>query len=140
MVTLRRSDSNSDSAGIFADGVQYVALYDGECSLCRYAAGWIKAHDPLSLIEYRPLQTPGLLERFSIGRAEALKEMQIISRAGEVRAGADGALWVISQLPGYSWLALVNRFPPFKAIARLVYRQIAIRRAGDGCRSQMCQL
>ncbi len=136
MVALNRSDSHS--AGAWTDGVQYVALYDDECGLCRWAANWIKAHDPASLILCLPLQTPGLLERFSINRAEAVRQIQVISRAGEVQAGADGALWVIAQLPGYGWLALFNWLTPFRIIARLVYRQIATRWAGDGCQNGRC--
>ena len=119
-------------------GRNFLLLYDAECGLCQWTQRWIDAHDPAGLVDARPLQTPGLLGRLSISEEDALREIHVISRSGELRIGADAVLWLVSQLPGYHWLAALNRSRAVGKIARLIYRQIAKRRARHDCPEGKC--
>ena len=65
-------------------------------------------------------------------------EIHVISRFGELRVGADAVLWLVSQLPGYHWLATLNRSHAVRKIARLTYREIAKRRARQDCQEGQC--
>ena len=119
-------------------GRQFLLLYDAECGLCQWTQKWVEAHDPAGLVDARPLQTPGLLGRLSIREEDALREIHVISRSGELRVGADAVLWLVSQLPGYRWLAILNRSRAVRKIARLTYREIAKRRARQDCQEGQC--
>ncbi len=119
-------------------GCGFLLLYDAECGLCRWTQRWIDAHDPAGSVDARPLQTPGLLGRLSINEEDALREIHVIARSGELRVGADAVLWLVSELPGYHWLATLNRSRAVGRIARFIYRQVAKRRARRDCPEGNC--
>lgn len=119
-------------------GREFLLLYDGECALCRWTQEWVDARDPAGLVDSKPLQTPGVLHQLSISEEAALREIHVLSRSGELRIGADGVLWLVSQLPGYQWIATLNRSRAFREVARMVYRQIAKRRARSVCQEGTC--
>ena len=54
-------------------GRQFLLLYDAECGLCQWTQKWVEAHDPAGLVDAKPLQTPGLLDRLSIREEDALQ-------------------------------------------------------------------
>ena len=125
-------------AETLATGRDFLMLYDADCPLCKWTQEWVDARDPAGLVDAKPLQTPGLLRQLLISEEDALREIHVIARSGELRVGADAVLWLVSQLPGYNWLATLNRSLAVRKIARLIYRQVAKRRARRDCPEGNC--
>jgi predicted DCC family thiol-disulfide oxidoreductase YuxK len=133
-------ESAVDRKQLFSPGVEVVALYDGDCALCRSSVDWLRTRDTNHRIFPVALQTPGVLRTFHLTRAQAEGEMHAYDRNGEHRSGADAVLWAVSLLPRFSTLRPLYKLPGAMPIARFVYRQIARRRGLTACDGAGCRL
>ncbi len=103
-------------------------FYDGECSLCvamaRRFGRWLRRRG----IEVRPLQASGVPERLALGRADLLKEMRFLTKAGDVFGGAEAVVRIARQT-GWGWpLFALSRLPGARPLLSGGYRWIARRR------------
>ena len=123
---------------LFPGSTRLLVLYDGGCPLCRRSCAWLEARDRRGALHCVPLQRPGVLEPFGISHGEAMERLQVVSRTGERRAGADGLLWAVMALPGYRWLAWLLALPGVRPLARAAYGWVSRRRTRDGCTGGRC--
>lgn len=69
-------------------------LYDLECGLCIRCRNWLQQQHMLVPLQFVPLQTPDLEQRFAgISRYEPEREIVVVGDRGEVYTG--GAAWIM---------------------------------------------
>ncbi|MCL6516538.1 DUF393 domain-containing protein [Alicyclobacillus sp.] len=105
-----------------------TVLYDAECPLCRRAAAWLQSRDPKGVLEFLPAQRSDEVSACPLDPEAVLEQIHVVSPEGELRTGADGVVWALSQLPRYGWLRAVYAIPGVRSIAQAVYRRVAENR------------
>jgi predicted DCC family thiol-disulfide oxidoreductase YuxK len=77
-----------------------------------------------------PNQTPGTLERYSLTRIEADREVWAIDPTGRKWAGAAAVNRVLEELGGmWKWLAALYRLPPMRWLEDRIYAGVAAHRS-----------
>lgn len=90
---------------------------------------WIRAHDPAGRVLALPSQTPGILDRYGLTRAQANCNAWTIEPNGRERAGAAAINRVLEELGGvWKSLAAAYRLPPFRWLEDRLYRWVARHR------------
>lgn len=84
--------------------------------------------DRENLVEARPFQEPGVLERAGLDRARAERSAWLIGPDGERHEGARAATRVLRLLPGWRWAGRLLSLPILRGAARIAYRWIADNR------------
>ncbi len=67
-------------------------------------AAWLRARVPASRVLVLPSQTPGVIERFGISRAEADRALQAVTPDGRRYAAAAAVNAILRELGGRWWL------------------------------------
>ena len=101
----------------YALRMKTLVLYDGNCGFCRWSVTLAGRLDKRERLEPVALQTPGVLERFGVPRAEAEKALHVVAPDGSVHKAGNALRVMASELPwvwplrflwlipGFSWLA-----------------------------------
>lgn len=110
-------------------------LYDGECGFCTRSARRVEGLIGRRGFAILPLQTPWVREKLGLHPAEPLREMIVLTRAGQRAGGADAALLLAGRFwwsVPLTWLACIPGVTP---LLRRGYAAIAARRscAGGAC-------
>ncbi|MBI3968134.1 MAG: DUF393 domain-containing protein [Chloroflexi bacterium] len=79
-----------------------------------------------------PNQTPRLVERLGLTRADVDRSAWAFDADGRVYSGAAAINRVLAELPGWRWLSLIYRIRPLNHLQELVYAWIAPRRGRLG--------
>jgi alginate O-acetyltransferase complex protein AlgI len=111
-------------------------FYDAECSLCVAWAERFRRWLRRQKIDVLPLQAPGVAERLALSSQDLLKEMRLLTAAGQVFGGAE-AVAQITRLTRWGWpLFVLSRVPGVMPLLACLYRWIAQRRncIGGSCR------
>lgn len=115
-------------------------LYDGYCPRCRASMAFLCSADPDHLIEPIDLNAADVsaLDK-RISKEAALKAMHIIDRKGNVSAGYDAVMALLSWIPAGRPLALIRYIPGVSWVGRRVYNTIASSRPRDvPCTDDVC--
>lgn len=108
-----------------------VLVYDGECPLCRGAAGWIRRRALPGRFEFLPCRSPERRARFPwMSDAACLEALQLVLPDGRVLAGEAAVPEILRRLVGWRWLAGLFRLPGTGLLAPRLYRWVARHRHG----------
>ena len=111
------------------DPKKTVLIYDGECSVCRVAVGWIRARSSPGTFEFLSFHSGEMEKRFPFLDREACKQAaHLVLTDGRVLAGDQAALEVFSRIPGYRWVANLMTLPGAGTLSGVLYRWFARRR------------
>ena len=109
-------------------GIKTLVLYDGHCGFCRWAATVAVRLDAYGRLEPVALQTPGVLGRFNIPRAEAERALHVVAPDGSVHRAGEALRVMASKLPWVWPLRFLWRVPGFAWLADRAYFFIADHR------------
>lgn len=91
---------------------------------------WLRARDAAGRVLALPNQTPALIERAGLTRAQVDRAVWVIDRDGRRYAAARATNLVLAQLGGgWRWLARLYHLPPLGWAEELGYRWFARHRA-----------
>ena len=105
-----------------------LVLYDDDCGFCRWAVTVAGRLDAYGRLEPVALQTPGVLERFGIPRAEAERALHVVAPDGSVYKAGDALRVMVSKLPWVWPLRFLWRVPGFSWLAERTYFLVADNR------------
>jgi glyoxylase-like metal-dependent hydrolase (beta-lactamase superfamily II)/predicted DCC family thiol-disulfide oxidoreductase YuxK len=120
----------------------FKVLYDDQCEICQACVAWLKVLDKHQRTEAIPITAAALSELGAGLEMDAcLRELHVIGADGRLYRGWD-AVARLARLFGVTWIiGAVGSVPPFKQIARLVYRFVARNRhALSKCRGGACRV
>jgi predicted DCC family thiol-disulfide oxidoreductase YuxK len=101
-------------------------LYDGSCPSCRRFAAWLEPILTRRGFDLAPLQSAWVTE--CLGEAMSLREMKVLTLAGESLGGADALVFLARRI-WWAWpLHLLAQIPGVMPIFRGAYRVCADRR------------
>jgi predicted DCC family thiol-disulfide oxidoreductase YuxK len=113
----------------------YAVLFDGECPMCRRAVDHLSRWDREGVLELKPVQDPGVEERFPEVAGRNLEEsIHLVGPEGEVWTGAAAVEKLMSVLPGWRWLSRLFDIPLVRPLGERVYRWVARNRYRLTCR------
>lgn len=105
---------------------QYFAevWYDGDCALCRASRDWCMERDRHGRLAFRDIRSVADRE-LPVPRSAAEASMWVRDERGRLVAGFEGWRLIMSELPGWGWLARLTGLPPLGWLGPLVYRLVA---------------
>jgi predicted DCC family thiol-disulfide oxidoreductase YuxK len=98
--------------------------YDGDCALCRASRAWCERRDRRGRLVFRDIRSADDRE-LPVARTAAEASMWVRDKRGRLVAGFDGWRVIMSELPGWRWLARLAGIPPFSWLGPPVYRIVA---------------
>ena len=121
MTTTRRAGSPE----------RYVALFDGQCEICRAAIGWIHVLDRGDAVECVALETIDVAALHpDLRLEECLRELHVVTPDGEIWRGWDAIVGLLGIFSATRVVAGANRWAAVHAIGARTYAFVAARRAG----------
>jgi predicted DCC family thiol-disulfide oxidoreductase YuxK len=90
---------------------------------------WVRARDPAGRVLALPNQTPGLLDRTGLTRAQVDAAAWAIDRAGRRHGGAAAINRTLRELGAWRWLAALYAVPPLRWCEDRFYAWFARNRA-----------
>lgn len=109
----------------------WTLLYDGDCPLCRRAAGWVRANTRPGAVDPVPCQDPDRAVRFpQVSDADCMAAMQLVQHDGVVHAGERALPHLLGQATQRRWRVVgrLLRIPGVLWVARPIYALIARNR------------
>jgi alginate O-acetyltransferase complex protein AlgI len=103
-------------------------FYDRDCSFCRELALRFENAFAKRGFYFEPLQHEWVQRRLNMTREEALKEMRVLTKTGEVFGGADAVIFLSRRLWWARPLAFLARLPFVHAVLQRLYRWVADHR------------
>lgn len=103
-------------------------VFDGECGFCRRWASWLaqRAHPRIRFVEFQLLP---LSRRHGLTEAQLRAASYLIDETGVAHGGAAGIGRVLGRCRGaWSGLGTFLGLPGIQALARVVYRMVALNR------------
>ena len=100
---------------------------DGACQLCQTSRKWCELRDRNARIRFVDFRIIGD-EALPLPREDHEATIWVRDDNGALLAGFAAWQRVMSELPGWRWLALLAAAPPFTAIGPPLYRFIATLR------------
>jgi predicted DCC family thiol-disulfide oxidoreductase YuxK len=105
-----------------------LVLYDGDCGICQWSAGWLSRLDPGRRLEIRPLQSAAALVADAPAGAVLREAIHVRLADGTWRRGGDAVLAAIEELPGWRLAARLVRRTPLNRLVEPVYDLVARNR------------
>jgi predicted DCC family thiol-disulfide oxidoreductase YuxK len=104
-----------------------VILFDGVCVFCSRWVRFVVARDKIARFRFTPIQSPyGTRLAQALGIDAADPDTNAVIHGGVAYFKSDGALTVLSLLPGWSWVRVLFVVPRF--IRDGVYNLVAKNR------------
>ena len=100
---------------------------DGKCRLCQTSRSWCELRDRRARIRFVDFRTRGD-DELPVAHADHERSMWVRDDDGTLLEGFAAWRRIMSELPGWRWLALLAAAPPFTAIGPPLYRFIATLR------------
>lgn len=108
---------------------QATLIYDGSCSLCSGAVGWIRENEIENAFALLPCQAKETASRFpEIERDACMNAMHLVLPDGTVLVGEQALPEVFLRLEHYRFASLLFKLPGSRTISRIAYRWFADRR------------
>jgi predicted DCC family thiol-disulfide oxidoreductase YuxK len=99
-----------------------TVLYDGACPLCRREIGIYRGVRPESPVCFADVSDASLPLPPGTTREQLLARFHVRDRDGGLLSGAQAFLALWAALPGWRWLALVDRVPGAAWLMERTYR------------------
>lgn len=118
-------------------------FYDGACPLCQQSRAWTERRaggERVRFHDFRRLPD----DELPVSRGELEGAMWVRSEPEGLLAGFDAWRRILSEVPGWRWLAVVTGIPPLSWIGPAAYRLVARYRHHlpipfpSGCRDASC--
>ena len=93
---------------------------------------WVRARDPAGRVLALPNQTPGILERTGLTRAQVDAAVWAIDRRGRRYAGAAAVNRTLRELGGWRRMAALYRLGPLRWCEDRAYAWFALHRGRFG--------
>jgi predicted DCC family thiol-disulfide oxidoreductase YuxK len=123
---------DSESAASFRGWI----LYDGDCPSCTASARRFDGIFRRRGFLFLPLQTEWVMQQLGLEPGAALKEMHVLTGAGEDIAGANAVIFLARQI-WWAWpFALLAQLPGIHSVLDRGYRWVAAHR---GCDDIACE-
>lgn len=104
-----------------------VILFDGVCVFCSRWVRFVVARDPAARFRFTPIQSPyGARLARALGIDADDPDTNAVIHGGVAHFKSDGALTVLSCLPGWRWVRLLFAIP--KPLRDAVYDMVAKNR------------
>ena len=103
-------------------------FYDADCGFCRDLALRFDGIFAARGFRFEQLQHEWVQQRLDLTQEEALKEMRVLTSAGEVFGGADAVILLARQIWWATPLSWLARWPSIHAILHRIYRWVAAHR------------
>ncbi len=106
-------------------------LFDGDCGICTWSSELAKRMDIQGQFTIEPYQmfAESELLKFGFGYEQCSKKLQVITRRGQVYAGAMGVNYFLWQRPVFRLLIILIYVLPLLLLVELIgYRLIAANR------------
>jgi predicted DCC family thiol-disulfide oxidoreductase YuxK len=118
-----------------------IVLYDGDCRLCRGAAGTLQRLIPGHRLKLASFREPEVLARFpGVSLERCVQAMQYVRHDGHVFQGAEAVVQAL-QHRWFGKLALVYYVPGLRQVTDALYKVVARYRfkiAGRACSDGAC--
>ncbi len=108
-----------------------ILIFDGACEFCRRSVQRWQARTG-DRVTYLPLQRRGILRALGIAPSDAFRAVQLVTPDCKRYSGADAVFRTLEYAPEPQTLARIGRLPLLRALADVVYRQIAKHRGLAG--------
>jgi len=106
-----------------------VAVFDGDCRLCRAKVAWLERLDWCHRFEMIPFQDPTLPMRFPALDAKTCQDaLHVCLPDGRIERGGDAIREILLRLPLTALPALLLWIPPLAYLLRRLYPLIARNR------------
>ena len=101
---------------------ELVALFDGDCAVCRRSMAAIVARDTAGRVECVDLRRPEVAARFPDLSVDAVRaQLHSVDGTGSVFIGVDALRQCGSRLPRIRWVVWVLGVPGIRSVAQWVY-------------------
>jgi len=101
--------------------------FDGECGLCQKSRSWCELRDDEDRIRFKDFRS-AVDSELPVARRDLEASMWVRDRSGRVAEGFAAWREIMSELPGWRWLALLFKVPPMRWLGPPLYRVIAKNR------------
>lgn len=100
---------------------QITVFFDGACPLCIREIGLLRRLDKRERIAFQDVSPPDAAEFCPISQEILLARFHVQRADGKIVDGAEAFTEAYAQIPWFSWLRPVGRFPPSRAILNAIY-------------------
>jgi predicted DCC family thiol-disulfide oxidoreductase YuxK len=100
---------------------------DGACGLCRRSRAWCERHDQDGGIRFVDFRAEDEKE-LPLSHEDHRKSMWVRDRDGGLVEGFAAWRRIMTEMPGWRWLAGLTSLPPFNLIGPPLYRFVAANR------------
>jgi len=119
---------------------RHVALYDGDCGMCRASVAKLRGLAPSDAVDFRDFHGDGVLDAFpAITREACMEAMQLVLPDGRVVHGAEAVARVLATRRIVGAVAWLYYVPVLRPLLDVVYVWIARRRYRISVRAGLCQ-
>ena len=116
-----------------------VILYDGVCIFCSHWIRFVAARDTAQRFRFTAIQSDyGTRLAGHVGIDPEDPDSNAVIHRGVARFRSDGALLVLSQLPGWRWVGMLRAVP--QGLRDPIYNLIAKNRYRIFGRSEVCMV
>ncbi len=104
-----------------------TVAYDGECPWCKREIAFYKKLDAKAQYRWLNIRTQPLsLRRLGIDPYDALAELHVVDKQGQLHSGLQAHIHLWASLPGYCHLArLLQKYPAMAWVSHCTYRVFA---------------
>ena len=114
-------ESPSDGAG------ELEVWIDGDCGLCQRSRAWCELRDSDAHIRFKDFRS-AIDPDLPVTRGDLEESMWVRDRSGRLLEGFAAWRVIMSELPGWRWLAQLVAAPPMRWLGPPIYRMIAKNR------------
>ncbi len=110
------------------DNIQHLDIWmDGECGLCQRSREWCKIRDRNGRFHFIDFRTAGGAV-LPLTREDHETSMWVQDCDGNLLNGFSAWRRIMSEIPGWRWVARLLSLPPFTLIGPRLYRLVASNR------------
>ncbi len=108
---------------------RYIALYDGQCEICRASIGWVRFLDRDGIVDCVPLESVELAELHpELSLEECLRQLHVVTPEHTVLRGWDAVVGIAGVFPATRAVTTVDRVPGVHRLGERAYEFVAAHR------------
>ena len=112
----------------YTDDQQPIDIWmDGDCSLCQRSRAWCELRDPNGRFRFVDFRAAGE-DALPVTHKDHETSMWVRDRDGTLLDGFGAWRRIMSEIPGWRWVARLASLPPFSLVGPPLYRLVAANR------------